>query len=272
MTRFRATLTYDGTAYHGFQRQAGETPTIQRAVERAIGDVTGQVATVVGAGRTDSGVHATGQVIAFDVDWQHEDGDLLRALNALLPDDIALQDISRQEGFHPRFDAVSRVYRYVVIVAKHRQPLLRYRAWHIPTTLDGEAMQNAAQLLVGDHDFAAFGKPPQGESTVRTVLNSDWQVTLATDEQRFETWTYTIEANAFLKQMVRRIVGSLVDVGRGRWTVDVFRKAFERARLVEKGTIAPPDGLTLLKVCYPETVAEGTDEAAKMPAGGTNHG
>jgi tRNA pseudouridine38-40 synthase len=272
MTRYRATLAYDGMAYHGFQRQAGETPTIQRTVERAIVDVTGQATTVVGAGRTDTGVHATGQVIAFDVEWQHEDNDLLRALNALLPGDIALQDIARHEGFHPRFDAVSRVYRYVVIVAEQRQPLFRYRGWHIRTVLDDEAMQTAARLLVGEHDFAAFGKPPQGESTVRSVLRSEWQVIPATDDQPFETWTYTIEANAFLQHMVRRIVGALVDVGRGRWTVDVFRALFERARLMERGTIAPPYGLTLAKVCYPETEASDREKAGETTAGGRNHG
>lgn len=272
MTRYRATLAYDGTVYQGFQRQAGETPTIQGAVEQAIAAVTGQATTVMAAGRTDTGVHATGQVIAFDVNWQRDDTVLMRALNALLPDDIALQDISRHEEFHPRFDAVSRVYKYTVIVAQQRQPLLRYRAWHIRGTLDVQAMEKAAHLLVGEHDFAAFGKPPQGESTVRTVLASEWQVASPTDDQPFETWTYTIEANAFLQHMVRRVVGALVDVGRGRWTVEHFRAAFERARLMEKGTIAPPHGLVLVKVCYPERVAQNREVAGETPAGGRNYG
>jgi tRNA pseudouridine38-40 synthase len=249
MTRYRATLAYDGTAYRGFQRQAGATPTIQGVVEQTITAVTGQTATVIGAGRTDTGVHATGQVIAFEVKWQHDDNDLLRALNALLPDDIALQEIARHEGFHPRFDAVSRIYKYTIILAEQRQPLLRYRVWHLHGKLDGEAMQAAASLLIGEHDFATFGKPPQGENTVRTVLKSEWQ---AVADKAFETWTYTIEANAFLEHMVRRVVGALVDVGRGRWTADEFRVVFERARLMEKGTIAPAHGLILTKVCYPD--------------------
>src|SRR5262245_31730658 len=128
--RYRATVAYDGTAYLGFQRQAGDAPTIQGTLERAIQAVTQQTATVVGAGRTDTGVHALGQVIAFDVEWGHSDDDLLRAINANLPNDIAFQDIARQPDFHPRFDARSRVYVYQLIQSLHRQPLLRYRAWH----------------------------------------------------------------------------------------------------------------------------------------------
>jgi len=270
--RFRATLAYDGTAYQGFQRQPDGIPTIQGEVERAIAEVTQQVTTVIGAGRTDTGVHATGQVIAFDVDWKHDDIDLLRALNATLPADIALQSITQHEGFHPRFDAVSRIYKYTVIVAQQRQPLLRYRAWQVRNLPHSEAMQAAAELLTGEHDFASFGKPPQGENTVRTVFKSEWQLSLPTEDQPFETWTYTIEANAFLQHMVRRIVGALVDVGQGRCTIDEFRAAFERARLMEKGVIAPPHGLVLVKVCYPEQGAQDREHAGETPAGGSNYG
>ena len=272
MTRYRATLAYDGTAYQGFQRQAEGIPTIQGEVERAIAEVTQQVTTVVGAGRTDTGVHATGQVIAFEVDWKHRDIDLLRALNATLPADIALQDITRHEGFHPRFDAMSRIYKYTIILAKQRQPLLRYRAWQIGKLSSPEAMQSAARQLIGEHDFASFGKPPQGENTIRTVFKSDWHLSQPTEDHPFVTWTYTVEANAFLQHMVRRIVGALVDVGRGRWTLDEFRAAFEDARLTKKGTIAPPHGLVLVKVCYPEQVAQDREHAGETPAGGSNYG
>ena len=115
-------MAYDGSAYQGFQRQAGETPTIQGAVEAAIFKITQQPVDVIGAGRTDSGVHASGQVIAFDVEWTHDDAQLLNALNAVLPPDIALQSIARAPGFHPRFDAHSRVYVYTIIHAQQRQP------------------------------------------------------------------------------------------------------------------------------------------------------
>ena len=144
--------------------------------------MTGQPVTVIGAGRTDTGVHASGQVIAFDVAWKHSADALLNAINAVLPDDIALQDdggVGRsrsrgERGFHPRFDAVSRVYKYTVYPAPQRDPLLRQRVWHVRAALDVAAMQQAAALLLGEHDFAAFGQPPQGDNTVRTVMRSEW--------------------------------------------------------------------------------------------------
>jgi tRNA pseudouridine38-40 synthase len=232
-TRYRATLAYDGTAYLGFQRQAGDATTIQGAV---------------GAGRTDTGVHATGQVIAFDVDWKHPDDALLRAINANLPGDIALQDIRQHPGFHPRFDAQSRVYQYDIIQSECRQPLSRNRAWHIRAELDGTLMQQAAALLLGQHDFAAFGKPPQGENTIRLVMESVW----SSDQARFGiSWRYRIEANAFLQHMVRRIVGTLAEVGRGAITVDDFKDAFFSADLSRTGPTAPPQGLVLEQVNYP---------------------
>lgn len=247
MTRYRATLAYDGTAYQGFQRQAGRTPTVQGALERALARVTGQTTTVIGAGRTDAGVHATGQVIAFDVEWRHSDAELLRALNAVLPDDIALQDIAQQPGFHPRFDAVARLYTYDVLNAPQRQPLLRWRAWHVWTPLDLDALRAAANVLVGEHDFATFGLPPRGANTVRTVLRSEWSAQPVVGGLLL---TYTIEANAFLQHMARRIVGMLVDVGRGALTLTQFETAFRAADLAQAGTLAPPHGLVLVQVRY----------------------
>ncbi len=247
--RYRATVAYDGAAYNGFQRQAGATPTIQAALEAAIAAVTGSAVSVIGAGRTDTGVHAAGQVIAFDVAWKHDDGDLLRAINALLPDDIALQDLRQQVGFHPRFDAVSRVYRYSVVQASQRQPLLRQRAWHIREPLDEEPMAWAAMMLLGEHDFATFGQPPTGEVTIRVVMESSWQ---RRKRSYGWDWTYTVEANAFLQHMVRRMVGTLVDVGRGAMTVSQFEAAFKSADLAQAGTLAPPHGLVLEAVKYPK--------------------
>ncbi len=247
--RYRATLAYDGTAYQGFQRQVGDTPTIQLAVERAVAAVTGQSATVVGAGRTDTGVHASGQVISFDVEWAHDDTALLRAVNVALPDDIALQDIRQHEGFHPRYDAFSRVYRYQVLQAPTRQPLLRHRAWHLYGGLQLETMQEAAKLLIGEHDFASFGQPPTGEVTIRTVYVSEW---IVQPEINGTLWTYTIEGNAFLKHMVRRIVSLLVRVGQGKVTVSEFDELFQRRQLLQAVSLAPPQGLTLETVRYNE--------------------
>lgn len=249
MARYRATLAYDGTAYLGFQRQAGDTPTIQGALERALARISGQQVTVIGAGRTDSGVHARGQVIAFDVDWGHDDQSLLRAINAHLPADIALQAICQHEGFHPRFDALSRVYSYTIVQASQRQPLLRHNAWWIRQPLNLKAMQQAATLLVGEHDFATFGQPSQGTSTIRKVLVSEWQMIV---EHGADRLIYKVEANAFLQHMVRRMVGALADVGRGALGVREFEALFHQRQLQQgRISVAPPQGLVLELVRYP---------------------
>lgn len=247
MTRYRATLAYDGTHYQGFQRQAGDTPTIQGAVEKAIAQVTGQTAVVRGAGRTDSGVHATGQVIAFDVDWKHNDADLVRALNAVLPDDIALQSMTQQPGFHPRFDARWRSYQYTIIHADQPQPLWRMQAWHIRGPLDDDLLRWTARLLIGEHDFATFGNPPQGENTVRFIRQSEWTVHEEPFGQRL---VYHVTGNAFLHHMVRRMVGMQVEVGRGQVLPAAFEAAFRAADLAQAGKLAPPQGLVLECVHY----------------------
>lgn len=245
--RYRATLAYDGGAYQGFQRQIGDTPTIQLCVEQAIKAVSAQSVTVSGAGRTDSGVHASGQVIAFDVEWKHSVEALLKAVNANLPPDMALQDMTEAPGFRPRFDALSRMYRYRVYQGAQRQPLVRGQTWHIRWKLDLYPMTLAARMLEGEHDFAAFGKSPQGENTVRQVFQSRW---LTQPGRHGMTWMYTIEANAFLQHMVRRIVWMHVEIGRGHMTLDEYETLFRRAELPTEGSIAPPEGLTLEYVKY----------------------
>lgn len=247
-TRYRATVSYDGTAYVGFQRQKNGQ-SIQGELEAAIQAVTSQEAVVIGAGRTDAGVHARGQVISFDVAWRHTDETLLKAINANLPDDIALQDIAQQPGFHPRFDAIRRRYRYTVIEAQCPQPLMRHRAWRIPDPLDLAAMQTFADALIGQHDFASFGHPPQGSNTVRTVYTSRWT---KSPESYGALLVYEIEANAFLRHMVRRIAGMLVDVGRRRTTVEGALNAFNSRDISQAKTLAPSCGLILEAVRYNE--------------------
>jgi tRNA pseudouridine38-40 synthase len=259
--QYRATLAYDGTAYQGFQRQADGIPTIQASVEAAVLAVTQQQVTVTGAGRTDAGVHARGQVIAFSVEWKHDTAALLRALNAVLPDDIALQDLAETPnvGFHPRFSARSRRYCYTVLQAPQRQPLMRNRAWYVWQRLDVAAMQAAASLLIGRHDFATFGNPPYGENTVREVFHSTWEQSrqnaahsVSTSAHSPDILLYHIEATAFLHHMVRRIVGMLVEVGRGDLSVEMFERSFRSADLAFARTIAPAHGLSLEAVSYPE--------------------
>ncbi|MCS7070215.1 MAG: tRNA pseudouridine(38-40) synthase TruA, partial [Anaerolinea sp.] len=261
-TCFRAVLAYNGAGFLGFQRQAGDVPTIQGAVETALHRVTGRPVTIAAAGRTDTGVHAEGQVIHFCVPWSHGEEALLRALNANLPPAIAVQAVERVGGdFHPRFDARSRVYSYDIVSCPVRQPLLLGQTWWIQEPLDGVRLSAAAALLIGTHDCGAFGHPPQGENTVRTILRSEWQMW----EERTSAlvrirWRYWIEANAFLQHMVRRIVGMLVDVGRAERTIDEFEQVFRGGRLVKNWTIAPPHGLTLVQVRYPAEAGQEVDE------------
>lgn len=245
--RYRATVAYDGTGYYGFQRQANAAPTIQGTLEAALGRISGQPIRVVGAGRTDAGVHATGQVIAFDLEWRHSLVNLRNALNANLPDDVAVLAVQETApDFHPRYDALSRSYVYRLYVAPVRDPLRRLVAWHLTSAVDIGAMQAAADCLIGTHDFSAFGSPPQGSNTVRTVYEAHWR---SEGEGQF---AFTITADAFLYQMVRHIVGTLVAVGQGRMTGEAFRDILaDRARdRVEPP--APPHGLTLVAVHYRE--------------------
>jgi tRNA pseudouridine38-40 synthase len=243
--RFRAVLAYDGMPFHGFQRQANASPTVQGEVEAALYRLAGQPIGVLAAGRTDAGVHAAGQVIAFDLAWGHAPVDLRNALNANLPETIAIRSVNEAApDFHPRFDALSREYVYEAYVAPVRDPLRREQAWHIRSTLDGAAMGEAAECLVGEHDFSAFGTPPQGDNPVRTVYEARWEEAPA-DEHRF-----TITANAFLYHMVRSIVGTLVLVGMGRMTVEAFRGILAARERSLAGAAAPPHGLTLVRVNY----------------------
>jgi tRNA pseudouridine38-40 synthase len=247
MRRFRATLAYDGTGYQGYQIQTN-APSVQGRVEAALEKVFKESIKTVAAGRTDTGVHATGQVIAFDAEWNHDEATLLKAINLYLPVDIALQDIVQQAGFHPRFDALSRTYRYVVAVVDVRQPLLAWRAWQMQDKLDVVAMQRVAALILGEHDFAAFGNPPKGENTVRTVFRSEWQ-----EESTPLGWfyRYEIEATAYLHHMVRRLVGNQIAVGAGRLSLEDFTSLLRSQDLAQNKWIAPPQGLTLTKVRYP---------------------
>ena len=242
--RYRATVEYDGSEFHGFQRQGRGERTVQEELEAAIQVVTGRSVTAIGAGRTDTGVHARGQVVAFDIEWRHEELALERALNANLPSDIAVREIMYvNQGFHPRFDARRRTYQYTINNCKYPSPLLRRTSWHWPRPLDLAAMNMAGKLLVGKRDFAAFGQPPVGENTVREVFRSEWR-------RENDLLNYQIEANAFLYRMVRSIVGSLCQVGGGAWSVERFANTLAAADRALAGPTAPPQGLCLLAVSY----------------------
>ncbi len=244
--RYRALIEYDGTSYFGFQRQSSGISTVQSELERVLGSLAQQAVSVTGAGRTDSGVHALGQVISFTIEWRHGAGALQKALNANLPEDIAVQSLEETSpSFHPRFDARRRAYMYYVHNAPVRSPLRRQRTWHIGRQLNLGEMNEAAASLVGQKDFATFGLPPQGQSTVREVSTAEWRI-------EAPTLVFYIEANAFLYRMVRSLVGSLVSVGTGAWSVDDFVRALESCDRNRSAAAAPPQGLYLASINYEE--------------------
>jgi tRNA pseudouridine38-40 synthase len=258
--RVRGLVAYDGTEYSGFQRQANAL-TVQEVLEAALAQVTAstrEAITILAAGRTDTGVHATGQVVAFDTAWRHGLDDLWRALNAVLPADVSFLQLEEcAPDFHPRYDARGRRYRYKVCNTPVRWPLALRYSLHVVAPLDVAAMQRAAQLLVGEHDFAAFGQPPKrGRSTVRRVLVAEWTEKpacgCAHDErvQGLPWLNFDIEANAFLYRMVRSIVGTLLQVGQGRMTVEEFSAVLASCDRSQAGPTAPPHGLCLVEVKY----------------------
>ena len=242
--RLRAVIAYDGTDYHGFQRQSpAREPSIQGTLEGALSKI-GQAGAVLGAGRTDAGVHASGQVIAFPVDWRHSLDDLQRALNATLPADIAVLGLEQTaDTFHPRYDAVSRAYRYSISNTRVRNPLMVRYALHVPHALDVEAMRRALACTIGDHDFAAFGQPTVGESTTRSMHRAD---VIAGGS----TIAIELQANGFLYRMVRRIVGTLIPIGRGEQPPEEFDRILKSIDPQQAGPAVAPNGLCLIAVNY----------------------
>ncbi len=244
--RYRATVEYDGTDFLGYQIQA-DGRTVQGEIEKSLNRVTQSIVRIDGAGRTDAGVHATGQVIAFNVIWRHTLQDLHRALNATLPHDIIISDLKITEPtFHPRFKALSRTYHYQIINQRWPGVLQRRYAYHINNRLSVPAMNQASQVLLGSHNFASFGKPPQGNNPVRSVMEAQW-ATISSNHLIF-----VITANAFLYRMVRTIVGTLVQVGLGRLVVDDVEDILDAQDLSRSASPSPAHGLCLVNVTYPD--------------------
>src|SRR5512136_3392081 len=193
MARYQVILAYDGTGFYGSQRQ-GHTRTVQSELEKALGKIGWTGRSILMAGRTDTGVHASGQVAAFDLEWGHGMSELQKALNANLPSDLAVWKVSQvPDGFHPRFHATSRVYRYRLFCEEVRDPLRELYAWRVWPPVSG--LTRLAGVWSGRHDFSAFGSPtsPNG-STIRTVLSAEWK-------RKGSEWTFEIEADAFLYRM-----------------------------------------------------------------------
>ena len=241
--RYCALVEYDGTDFYGYQIQA-EARTVQGELEKALNQVIRTQIRTSGAGRTDAGVHATGQIVTFDIAWRHALSDLHRALNATLPRDIGIANLKViDKDFHPRFSALSRSYRYTIVNQRWPSILERRYTHHIRERLDIAAMNRASQHLIGSHDFASFGKPPQGQVTIREITAAQWTAT-------GHHVVFEITANAFLYRMVRKIVGTLLKVGQGQLPENEILEILAARDLPQSAPPTPACGLCLVNVTY----------------------
>jgi tRNA pseudouridine38-40 synthase len=267
MERYQVILAYDGSHYRGFQRQA-KAHSVQGVVEDALRKLGWQGKSILAAGRTDTGVHAMGQVIAFDLNWNHTVQDLQTALNSNFPTDVVAREVNKvSHSFHPRHDASWRKYKYHIYCQPVRQPLLEPYAWHVWPEVNLTELQAASQPLAGTHDFGAFGTPPQvGGNTVRVVLNADWK-----HEPPY--LVFEIIAQAFLYHMIRRVVFMLVMIAQGKIAPDELQQSLDRgtdARLLTEEVraptaklvhgLAPAHGLVLAEVHYPGEALRTVEE------------
>lgn len=244
MARYQIILAYDGSAFSGLQRQA-DVRTVQGSFEEALRKIGWQDRSILAAGRTDTGVHASGQVISFDLDWRHSLTDLQNALNATLSLDLAVKQVTQvRADFHPRYDARIRSYRYDIICQPHRDPLRERYAWRIWPELDFSLLQIAAKQMVGEHDFAPFGTPPKEDGvTIRQVFEAEWI-------QQKDGMSFEVSANAFLYHMVRRMVSIAVEIGLGKQESGIIGKYLRGEIPGMIQGLAPPNGLFLTKVTY----------------------
>ena len=242
--RFVLVCEYDGTAYCGWQRQING-PSVQQALEETLARLTGEPVTVTGSSRTDAGVHALGLCAHFDSATRIPPDKLAFALNTMLPSDIRIRESGlAPEGFHARYSACGKVYRYMFFNSRHDCAIGRQYAAHVPLELNERLMHEEAQALCGTHDFAAFAASGSvATSTVRTIYRA--QVTRSGD-----TVTLTVLGDGFLYNMVRIIAGTLMEVGTGRRAPGAIARAIETGDRLALGQTAPAKGLTLMRVLY----------------------
>jgi tRNA pseudouridine38-40 synthase len=246
MARYKVILAYDGSGFLGSQMQA-KSRTVQGELEKALRKIGWSGKAVLMAGRTDTGVHALGQAAAFDLDWTHPLEKLFKALDANLPPDLAVRSLTPVPAdFHPRFDAISRCYRYRLFCDPLRDPLRERFLWRVFPPVDGETLIRGAGVFLGTHDFAAFGSPTTPVlrgATTRTVTKAEWK------RMPDGEWQFEVRANAFLYRMARRLVFAQVSAAQGKFPLERIQAALEKQESLPAG-LAPACGLTLVEVTY----------------------
>ena len=253
MRTFKIVVSYDGTDFAGFQRQSNAR-SVQQVLEEALAPIDGRDVIVAGAGRTDSGVHALGQVASFKLSGPISPDELKKALNATLSaagsNDVRVLAVDEAaEDFNARFSAKAKLYRYRIVNAEVVSPFDRRYAWHVPRPLNLDDLRNAARALEGEHDFAAFQSAGNNAtSTVRTMTVSQWTETPLPEAGRL--LIYEIAGSGFLKYMVRAVIGTLVEIGSGRRPVDSLERLLVSGNRADAGPTAPPHGLYLVRVDY----------------------
>lgn len=244
MRNIKMTIEYDGTNYCGWQIQDGG-PTLQETIESRLKTIAKETIKTISSGRTDAGVHALGQVINFYTKSRMDETPFLKAMNSLLPRDIAVKEVREVSlDFHARFSAKSKIYTYLILNSPLRSSFFERYAWHVPFPVDLESMKEAAKYLEGTHDFTSFRASSCGaKSPIRTILDSH----IITKEDLIEI---TFEANAFLQYMVRNIIGTLVEIGRGKIRPIDMKHLIEAKDRKKAGPTSPPQGLFLIAVHY----------------------
>lgn len=245
MKLYKSILTYDGTDFHGFQRQSSSVRTVQAEVEAGLREIGWEGESILAAGRTDRGVHARGQVVAFQMEWKHGPDVLQRALNASLPGDMAVRSVeTASQDFHPRFSAISRRYRYALLTDPIRDPLRERYAWRTWPPMKVADLNRIGANFLGRHDFGAFGSAPiEGGHTRREIKQLAWS------EQDDLQWV-DVKADAFLYHMVRRLVGAILEVANGKRSLEELQAALENPDNRWESGLAPAHGLCLEEVSY----------------------
>ena len=242
--KIKMLLQYDGTLYHGWQRQKQDI-TIQGVIEEKIRIITGAPSVLIASGRTDAGVHALGQVCHFLTNSAIPLEAMRKGLNSLLPDDILIKEVDdAPPDFHARYSAKSKVYEYRILNRRQPNPFLRFYSWHVPSRLDVGIMKQCLSLLRGRHDFSSF------RSSGSENMNPTREMILAELQVEDGLVRFLFQADGFLRHMVRNIVGTLVDAGLGKWTVEGFGQVLAVKDRRKAGVKAPPQGLYLVRVDY----------------------